>query len=301
VKHKGRTLIDGGLASPVPVDLLVRAGVSKIIAVNTFPNPEAMKQYRHAEEESRIKPSELKRPMHETGPLIDTPTSIIKLYMRFLNSTQARVAQDACTKADVVISPTVPDGFWYDFYNPERYIRRGEQVAEAALPQLKELVGDLLLLAGGEVEHLRQTLEYIFRIGRSRRSPLSLLHDMRPPNLRDLVGGEDSLDLLFRVLLERLQLLMFLLRAQARVVLDRFHLFEFIYEDRFDLVLLAGREVERSDQTIKLLWPLQRSAREIALMHLLKLRDLVGSQQAFDLLVRVLLQRLQLLLFLLFA
>jgi hypothetical protein len=100
-----------------------------------------MKQYRHAEEESRIQQAEMKLSMRETGPFIDTPTSIIKLYMRFLNSTQARVAQEACSKVDVVISPTVPDGFWYDFYNPERYIRRGEQVAEAALPQLRELVG----------------------------------------------------------------------------------------------------------------------------------------------------------------
>jgi len=141
MKYKGRTLIDGGLASPVPVDLMMRAGVSKIIAVNTFPNPEAMKQYRHAEEESHMELAEMKLPMRETGPFIDTPTSIIKNYMRFLNSTQARVAQEACKKVDVVMSPTVPDGFWYDFYNPERYIRRGEQVAEAALPQLRELVG----------------------------------------------------------------------------------------------------------------------------------------------------------------
>jgi NTE family protein len=141
VKYRGRSLIDGGLASPVPVDLMVRAGVSKIIAVNTFPNPETMKQYRHAEEESRMESVELRRPMHETGPLIDTPTHLIKNYMRFLNTTQARVAHEACAKVDVVISPTVPDGFWYDFYNPERYIHRGEQVAEAALPQLKELVG----------------------------------------------------------------------------------------------------------------------------------------------------------------
>lgn len=141
VKHKGRILIDGGLASPVPVDIMMRAGVSKIIAVNTFLNPEMMKQLRHAEEESRMQPSEQRLPMRETGPFIDTPTGIIKLYMRFLNTTQARVAHEACAKADVVISPTVPDGFWYDYYNPERYIRRGEQVAEAALPQLRELVG----------------------------------------------------------------------------------------------------------------------------------------------------------------
>ncbi len=88
-----------------------------------------------------MEPSELTEPIHETGPFIDTPGHLIKNYMRFLNSTQARVAQEACKNVDVVISPTVPDGFWYDFYNPERYIRRGEQVAEAALPQLRELVG----------------------------------------------------------------------------------------------------------------------------------------------------------------
>jgi len=100
-------------------------------------------QYRHAEagEENHAAFAEQREPMHETGRLIETPTSIIKVYMRFLNTMQARAAQDACTNADVVISPTVPDGFWYDFYNPERYIRRGEQVCEAALPQLRELAG----------------------------------------------------------------------------------------------------------------------------------------------------------------
>jgi NTE family protein len=139
VMHHGRTLIDGGLANPVPVDVLIRSGVSKIIAVNTFPSAETMKQYRHSIEQEAMKSLPQSLRMRETGPLIDTPTNIIKLYMRFLNAVQARSAQEACAKADVVISPTVPDGFWYDYYNPERYIRRGEQAAEFALPQLKEL------------------------------------------------------------------------------------------------------------------------------------------------------------------
>jgi hypothetical protein len=39
----------------------------------------------------------------------------------------------------LVIRPNLPDGLWYDFYNPERYIRCGEQAAEAALPRIKEL------------------------------------------------------------------------------------------------------------------------------------------------------------------
>ncbi len=138
---KGRTLIDGGLASPVPVDVLVRAGISRIIAVNTMPDAETMKRYRQSLAEGRIKPSEQNRPMHETGSVIDTPTNIIKIYMKFLHAVQSRVAQDACIKADVVISPTVPGGLWYDFYRAERYIRRGEEAAEAALPQLRELLG----------------------------------------------------------------------------------------------------------------------------------------------------------------
>lgn len=141
VFHNGRTLMDGGLASPIPVEVMMRSGVSRIIAVNTFPTSEEMKQYRQATIKRRKKPVHDLRSMHETGPLFETPTGIIKDYMRFLNATQARIALEACAKADVVVTPTVPDGFWYDFYNPERYIERGEQAAEAVLPQLKELVG----------------------------------------------------------------------------------------------------------------------------------------------------------------
>ena len=141
MKHLGRTLIDGGLASPVPVGSLHRSGVSKIIAVNTFPDPDVMMQLRHREELSRMEPRDFREPMHESGRVVDTPGDLIKMYMRFLNATQARVAEGECRRADVVLAPTVTDGFWYDFYNPERYIRRGEEVAEAALPQLRELIG----------------------------------------------------------------------------------------------------------------------------------------------------------------
>ena len=141
VLDKGRTLIDGGLANPVPVDVLARAGVSKIIAVNTFPNADMMRQYRHSLIKGMIKAVERNR--------ADARNRAADRHARRASSSstcgssmpsQSRSAQEACAKADVIISPTVPDGFWYDFYNPERYIRRGEQAAEAVLTQLKELV-----------------------------------------------------------------------------------------------------------------------------------------------------------------
>ena len=78
--------------------------------------------------------------MHETGPVVETPTSIINVYMRSMHVMQSRMAEEACAHADVVLRPRTPEAVWYDFYHPEKYIRSGEQAAEAALAELKKLV-----------------------------------------------------------------------------------------------------------------------------------------------------------------
>ena len=141
VGSNGCTLIDGGITDPVPVNVLAKAGVAKIIAVNTIPDVEEMKQReRRRAEQARDPRRDGKAAMRETGPLIETPTNIINVYMRSMHVMQSRMAEDSCVNADVVLRPMVPEGAWYDFYHPERYIRAGEQAAEAALPQLKELV-----------------------------------------------------------------------------------------------------------------------------------------------------------------
>ena len=141
VIDNGHTLIDGGITDPVPVQVLAHAGVSKIIAVNTIPNPDEMKQReRYRNEVSLASRKERKELVRETGPVVETPTSIINVYMRSMHAMQSRMAEVACNNADVVIRPILADAVWYDFYHPERYIRCGEEAAQAALPLLKELV-----------------------------------------------------------------------------------------------------------------------------------------------------------------
>src|SRR5208283_3162379 len=141
VVNNGHTLIDGGITDPVPVQVLTWAGVSKIIAVNTIPNTEEMKQRERSRHEmSTATRKERRGVLHETGPLVETPTSIINIYMRSMHAMQSRMAEMACNNADVVIRPLLAGSVWYDFYHPERYIRCGEEAAEAALPQLRELV-----------------------------------------------------------------------------------------------------------------------------------------------------------------
>jgi NTE family protein len=133
VAHNGSALIDGGITDPVPVGVLARAGVSKIIAVNTIPNIEDMKR--------RIqRPAKANGDLRETGPILETPTSIINVYMRSMHVMQSRMAEEACAHADIVLRPSTPEAVWYDFYNPQKYIRAGEQAAEASLAKLKELV-----------------------------------------------------------------------------------------------------------------------------------------------------------------
>jgi len=141
VISNGHTLIDGGITDPVPVQVLARAGVSKIIAVNTIPNTDEMKErerYRH--EWTRASREERKGMLRETGPVVETPTSIINVYMRSMHAMQSRMAEMACNNADVVIRPIQTGAVWYDFYHPERYIRCGEEATQAALPLLKNLV-----------------------------------------------------------------------------------------------------------------------------------------------------------------
>lgn len=141
VSSNGHTLIDGGITDPVPVNVLAHAGVSKIITVNTIPNIEQMKE-RDRYRSEMVGASRHKRrgAMQETGPVVETPSSIINIYMRSMHAMQSQIAEANCLNADVVLRPNVRDGIWYDFYSPEKYIRAGEEAAVAALPQLKELV-----------------------------------------------------------------------------------------------------------------------------------------------------------------
>jgi len=142
VQNDGHTLIDGGIVDPVPVNVLARAGVAKIIAVNTIPNVEEMRQRARLRPAPPARLSWLKRreKMHEVGTLVETPTTILNIYMRAMHAMQSHVAEAACANADLVIRPMAREAVWYDFYHPERYIRSGEEAAAAALPQLKELV-----------------------------------------------------------------------------------------------------------------------------------------------------------------
>ncbi|MDA0577153.1 MAG: cyclic nucleotide-binding domain-containing protein [Verrucomicrobia bacterium] len=140
VRHGGRTLVDGGVAEPLPVNVLTEMGVDRILAVNTIPNPEDMKQCILTGAASN---------RENTGPLqgvLDRYVNyfargnILDIWAKSMHGAETRVAEEACKLADVVLRPISCEGRWHDFGRPARYIALGRQVAEAALPEIRGLM-----------------------------------------------------------------------------------------------------------------------------------------------------------------
>jgi NTE family protein len=124
VKHGERYVVDGGLTTPVPVEVVRRMGADFIIAVNVNPGVygRVRKIYRQ-----RID-------AHQE------PT-IIQVMMQSLYITAFAVAQHALENADVVIEPDVAHVGGADFQKAPELIQHGRDAAQKALPDIKRLLG----------------------------------------------------------------------------------------------------------------------------------------------------------------
>ena len=139
----GETYIDGGIADPLPVDVLAELGIEKIIAVNVIPPPERIRYWLDASRESNGR--EPRR--NWLGRIADqhlnymASGNILDTMMRAINGAQTRVAEASAREADVVLRPLTGDAVWHDFTKPQKYIALGRSVAEEQLPELKSLIG----------------------------------------------------------------------------------------------------------------------------------------------------------------
>lgn len=142
VTHNERTLIDGGIADPLPVDLLMEMGVERIIAVNTIPNPDELRYCALLDREHGDVPDRYRHLIPHMSRYVNyfARGNILDILIRSIHGAATRVAEGACKQADVVLRPVSCDGVWHDFKRPEKYIEIGRQVAEEQLKELKELV-----------------------------------------------------------------------------------------------------------------------------------------------------------------
>ena len=137
----GETYIDGGIADPLPVDVLAEMGIENIIAVNVIPPPERIRYWLDARRELNGR----ERPRTGLGRFMNrhlnygASGNVIDTMMRAINGAQTRVAEAAARDADIVLRPLSGEVMWHDFSEPKKHIALGRCAAEAQLSELKSL------------------------------------------------------------------------------------------------------------------------------------------------------------------
>jgi NTE family protein len=144
IRVDGQTYIDGGIADPLPVDVLREMGISRIIGVDVIPTPDHIRHAREAEREvARQKRQRgfFSRRLSLNRELnFFAPGNLFEILMRSIQCAQVRVAQASCSMADLVLHPNIYDDRWIDYRNPGKFITLGREVAERNLDQIKALV-----------------------------------------------------------------------------------------------------------------------------------------------------------------
>jgi NTE family protein len=143
VNVDGELYIDGGIADPLPVDVLEEMGIERIIAINTIPTPAYLRARLELEREREVRRGKKTNPIKSfVNRYINyfAPGNVLDTILRSFNGAQMQVAEHACQFADVVLRPLSFDGRWHDFRRPGKYIAIGRREAEEHLEEIKALV-----------------------------------------------------------------------------------------------------------------------------------------------------------------
>jgi len=113
---KKMLLVDGGIVNPLPISVLTRDGIKRIIAVNAIPSPEDIIN-------------------------VSKNYTIIDIMVNSLYSMEYKLAKYASREADVYIHPILKDAAWYEFYKADEFIKLGRKKAKEALPEIRAVIG----------------------------------------------------------------------------------------------------------------------------------------------------------------
>ncbi len=122
-RHMGQWFVDGGLLNPVPVDVLVRKGADKIIAV-CIEQMDYQKNEQIAGSISRL----------------SRPPSIKKVISQTISIVHSRATGDYAKQADLVIYPDIAGVKWDDFHRGEILMKKGEIACKRKLNEIIKLI-----------------------------------------------------------------------------------------------------------------------------------------------------------------
>lgn len=137
--YGGDILLDGGIAHPLPVEVLVQSGARRIIAVNVTPSRETLSRgLERAQEE--ISEEQSRRPALARFLSNKLSLNILDLIFSSVEYMQSELARKEAVLADVVINPDTTGLFWLDLHRAAEFSARGEEETRLHLQQIRELI-----------------------------------------------------------------------------------------------------------------------------------------------------------------
>jgi NTE family protein len=127
-RHRGRYLVDGGLTTPIPVEVVRQMGADFVIAVN-------------------VNPDVVNRQSIKTSP--KTPNKAPNIFQVLIQSvyiTTYSLAKTSLESADFVIEPDIADISAGEFIRTPELIELGEAAASAALPEIRKKLEEIQVI-----------------------------------------------------------------------------------------------------------------------------------------------------------
>ncbi|MBI5023574.1 MAG: patatin-like phospholipase family protein [Candidatus Omnitrophica bacterium] len=149
IREKDRLIIDGGVLNPLPTNILTSRNIKKIIAVNVLQSPHDVSASFALEKDTELKKERLpfrRAPFRFLGFRIlrvllgPFKHNISDIIVRTLQATEYVLAEQSAQQADVIIHPDLVGINWFELYKVDELIKRGEDAARKALPEIKKLI-----------------------------------------------------------------------------------------------------------------------------------------------------------------
>jgi NTE family protein len=135
----GRVLVDGGVADPVPAEVVREMGGDICIAVNAVPRLKKNVQTVLAKLYRRAKRFD---PLSYLSPGSRDMPNMFDIIMNSMQTLEYELGNFKAISADVRINPDLSAYTWIEVYRPEEMIARGAEAALRALPDIKRVIAE---------------------------------------------------------------------------------------------------------------------------------------------------------------
>jgi NTE family protein len=139
--HDGKVLVDGAIVDPVPAEVARDMGADLVFSVNVVP---------HLRRGVTTVISRVTRSVSILNPLSLRHRGLPNFADTLMNTIQTlqhELGHFKAASADVRINPELADITWVEFYRAPEIIRRGQEAAEEALPDIRRALAERLAAA----------------------------------------------------------------------------------------------------------------------------------------------------------